>query len=303
MGTRRAQRTCPGGQLDQSGRPTPRSSTAPDSRGADRDGLRRRRLVAWLAAAAGIAEVVVLATSPPLVAALLPVAGLLFLFARRGTRSAQGSPPKLSAPAVKALPPSLADEGTGLPNRRYLVDELAREMGRSARHSYSLTLAVVEVARLAELESALGPAVARQAAQQVAATLRRVTRASDFLARLDDSRFAVCLTRCTREQSDRFSERVALAVANRPVPADGLRPGPVNLAVTVAAVEFDRERFTGPVRFLRAALGDSGGDTARGTRSRGVDVRDLRRQLVRGYGPQVGGHGTTWADQPLAGAR
>ncbi len=289
--------------MDQFGRPRKSSPTVLLSGCAGPAARRNRRIVVGLAGAAGVAEVAALVTSPPLAAAVLPVAGLLYLFARRFARPeresrANGAP----APAVKALPPSLTDAETGLPNRRYLIDELAREMGRSARHSYAVTLAVVEVARLEEMEPAFGPAAASQAAQHVAATLKRVTRASDFLARLDDSRFAVCLTRCTRTQSDRFSERVALAVANRPLPGDGRQRAPIYVNATASAVELDRERFASPVDFLRAAGRDGRREAAHASRSPGVDVRDLRRQLVRGYRPQEDGRGTAWAKRPLARA-
>src|SRR3990172_1072238 len=95
----------------------------------------------------------------------------------------------------------LVDTDTRLPTRQHLIDTLSRDIARSQRYSHSLTLAVVRISQYDELKGSWGAGTAAQAVHHVADTLRRVTRASDFLARLDESRFAVVLLQCSGRQS------------------------------------------------------------------------------------------------------
>jgi len=150
----------------------------------------------------------------------------------------------------------LRDGQTGLPNRNYLIDQLSREIARAERYGTTITLAVIELARVDELQRSWGGDILDRAAAHVAETLRRVTRASDFLARLDEQRFAVVLLECTREQAVRFADRITLAVANRPLEPAGRQRVPVYVAVQARATQFERERFRGPLELISAAGGD-----------------------------------------------
>jgi diguanylate cyclase (GGDEF)-like protein len=111
------------------------------------------------------------------------------------------------------------DSETGLPNRNQLIDQLAREIARAERYQHPLTLAVVEIERMDDIEAGWGTDATTRAIAHVAKTMGRVTRASDFLSRVDAGRFAVALIQCTNEQAKRFAERVELAVRNRPIRA------------------------------------------------------------------------------------
>lgn len=174
----------------------------------------------------------------------------------------------------------LRDGQTGLPNRNYLIDQLTREIARAERYGTTITLAVIELARVEELQRSWGGEVVSRAAAHVADTLRRVTRASDFLARLDEQRFAVVLLECTREQAVRFADRITLAVANRPLEPEGRQRVPVYIAVQVRATQFERERFRGPLDFISAAGGDVVIDPPSSRANETVDVRAIRRRAL-----------------------
>jgi diguanylate cyclase (GGDEF)-like protein len=184
------------------------------------------------------------------------------------------------------------DAQTGLPNRQHLIDQLTREIARAERYTQDLTIVIVEIVRMHDLLAAWGPGVGERAVVHVADTLRRVTRNSDFLARIDDERFGIVLMQCNADQARMFGERALLAVGNRPLkPAEGARL-PVYVAVEFAAAQFDAERYRGPLDFLSAAGGDivtsprRKRTTGKAQRKSPADYRNLRQQLVRDYYPE-----------------
>lgn len=182
----------------------------------------------------------------------------------------------------------LFDAETRLPTRQHLIDTLARDIARSQRYSHSLTLAVVRISQFDELKSSWGGGTATQAVQHVAETLSRVTRASDFVARLDESRFAVLLLQCTERQAGLFADRLTLAVSNRPLKSTARVKVPHYVGVDVSALEYDATRYRGPLEFLSLAGGDVATERPRsapGPRAHASDPSGLREQLVRDYYP------------------
>lgn len=183
----------------------------------------------------------------------------------------------------------LVDAETRLPTRQHLIDTLSRDIARSQRYSHSLTLAVVRISQFDELRSSWGAGTATQAVHHVADTLRRVTRASDFLARLDEGRFAVVLLECSGRQSALFADRLMLAVSNRPLKSTAKVKVPHYVGVEVSALEYDASRYRGPLEFLSLAGGDVVTERPRAVpghrAAMAADPRSLREQLVRDYYP------------------
>jgi len=183
----------------------------------------------------------------------------------------------------------LVDPETHLPTRQQLIDTLSRDIARSQRYSHALTLAIVRISQSEELKCSWGAGTATQSVQHVAETLRRITRASDFLARLDEGRFAVVLLQCSGRQSALFADRLSLAVSNRPLKSTANVKVPHYVGVEVSALEYDATRYRGPLEFLSLAGGDVATERPRATfGQRGAlaaDPRSLRQQLVRDYYP------------------
>lgn len=184
------------------------------------------------------------------------------------------------------------DKDTRLPNRNQLIDQLTRDIARSARYSQELTIAVVRISQYRQVRAAWGPDAGRQAALHVAESLRRAARASDFVARVDEQCFAVLLVQCNEQQGAAFCERLALAVGNRPLlqSATKLRV-PLYVTVETSTQQFDGQRYRGPLDFLSVAGADilPEGDGRRPT-AHGLapEPAGLRRQLVRDYYPDGG---------------
>lgn len=184
---------------------------------------------------------------------------------------------------------SAIDRATGLPTRIQLIDTLSRDIARSERYSHALTLAVVKIGQFEEIRSSWGAGTAKQAIDHVVETLRRITRASDFVARLDESTFAITLLQCSGRQASLYADRLALAVSNRPLKASSNMKVPLYVTVEVSALEYDATRFRGPLEFLSVAGGDLVPERSRSLPSqRGIhagDSRGLRQHLVKDYYP------------------
>ena len=206
-----------------------------------------------------------------------------------------GAPGDAGAAIAGAEDRSLPVDKSGLPNRQQLIDTLARDIARCERYSHSLTLSVVRVSQFEEIKGSWGIGTANLAVDHVVETLKRITRTSDFLCRLDESSFAIVLMQCSGRQAAVYTDRLSLAVSNRPLKATSSVKVPLYVGVDVSALEYDATRYRGPLEFLSVA----GGDLAPLARSRTVplrpqgyglagDPRGLRQQLVRDYYP-VGG--------------
>ena len=181
------------------------------------------------------------------------------------------------------------DRATGLPTRSQLIDTLSRDIARAERYSHALTLAVIRIGQFEELRNSWGAGTAKQAVDHVVETLRRITRTSDFVSRLDEATFAVILLQCSGRQASLYADRLALAVSNRPLKASSNMKVPLYVTVDVNALEYDATRFRGPLEFLSVAGGDLVPERPRSLPSqRGIhagDSRGLRQHLVKDYYP------------------
>jgi GGDEF domain-containing protein len=126
-------------------------------------------------------------------------------------------------------------------------------------------------------------------------TLKRVTRASDFLARVDEHRFALVLMQCSGEQAKKLGERIELAVSNRSIRSGSrMRGVPVYLTARVTSLQYDKTRLRGPLDFLSRAGGEvvvqpeprpAAAQPAAQRQLARADAPALRRELVRDYYP------------------
>ncbi len=245
-----------------------------------------RRAALALAAILLLAELVVAVRYSGNIGILMIVAtGGLGAFLYRGLTSLSSG----STSDDDVLRAPLVDAETRLPTRQHLIDTLSRDIARSQRYSHALTLAIVRINQFDELKGSWGAGTANQAVHHVAETLRRVTRASDFLARLDEARFAVILLQCSGRQAALFGDRLTLAVSNRPLKSTAKVKVPHYVGVEVSALEYDVSRYRGPLEFLSLAGGDVVTERPRAVpghrAAMAADPRNLREQLVRDYYP------------------
>ncbi len=236
-----------------------------------------------------LAEVVVAVSyAPGLGMFLLGVTGTLGFLEHRGERFASFDRRRAMERYAEQRTEALrSDTETGLPNRQLLIEQLTREIARAERYHEPVTLAVVRIGQFEQLIGHWGRETTHDAVLHVAETLRRISRQSDFVARLDESRFCVVLVQCSEEQASIFGERISVAVANRSLHAGAEGKLPLFVNCDVSALEYDAERFRGPLAFLSAA----GGELAQQPRVGGVSLRDghaLRRQLIGNHASDGG---------------
>ena len=228
-----------------------------------------------------LAEIVVaVAYAPGVGLFLLGVTGTLGLLEHRGERFASFDRRRAMERYAEQRTEALrTDTEPGLPNRQLLIEQLTREIARAERYREPVTVAVVRIGQFEQLVGHWGRETTHDAVTHVADTLRRITRQSDFIARLDESRFCVVLVQCSEDQASIFGERISVAVANRSLHAGAEGKLPLFVNCDVTALEYDSERFRGPLAFLSAA----GGELVQQPRVGGVSLRDghaLRRQLI-----------------------
>ncbi len=86
---------------------------------------------------------------------------------------------------------ALTDSVTGLPNRRALMEELARRLARSDREHSALLVAFVDLDGFKAINDVHGHDAGDQFLRRIGAALKHAARAGDFSARLGGDEFVV----------------------------------------------------------------------------------------------------------------
>lgn len=224
----------------------------PESESGPKLSIRRGWLpaIATLAAAWALAAtfaILELALGLPaatwLLAAALTVAlGAVVWFATR----AGGEPPvDASEPAEPEYPegfnPSIApangahhDPLTGLPTFHPFSEHLLQEFQATRRHGKPLSVVLIDINGLAEINQQFGSAVGDLALARVAECLNETKRNFDVLARLGDDEFGLVLVDSGRDGAVAFVDRVYERLARDAI-RSGTKERPVSVWVGVCA--------------------------------------------------------------------
>jgi diguanylate cyclase (GGDEF)-like protein len=100
------------------------------------------------------------------------------------------------------------DQLTGVYNRRSGEQRLAEEMSRAMRHGRPLTLLLLDVDELKQINDRLGHPAGDQLLKQFADRLQRAIRGSDLAVRLGGDEFMVLLPECPVGEVGRVLARV-----------------------------------------------------------------------------------------------
>ncbi|HWB11354.1 MAG TPA: diguanylate cyclase [Pirellulales bacterium] len=110
---------------------------------------------------------------------------------------------------------AMADLVTGLPNRRGFDDELRRRLAQWQQQETPISVLLVDVDNLNELERKHGKEAADEVLRGVAGVLSETMRAMDLIARYDEDQFAVALPGTRLDEAQAAAERLRSAVAAR----------------------------------------------------------------------------------------
>jgi len=107
------------------------------------------------------------------------------------------------------------DQLTGLYNRRFVMDTLDREIARARRHGEPLSVIMVDLDGLKEVNDRLGHLAGDEALRYAAEALRDVLRDSDYAARLGGDEFVAVLPGCDAAMLGRVLDRLQLTATRQ----------------------------------------------------------------------------------------
>jgi len=116
---------------------------------------------------------------------------------------------------------SQTDDLTGLYNMRAFNMLLEKEVARVNRYGIPLTVIMIDVDGLKEINDRYGHPVGSQLIQSVAHSLKQCVRSSDVLARFGGDEFVVILSHTDNESARLAAERIRTAVANTSLDISG----------------------------------------------------------------------------------
>ncbi len=131
---------------------------------------------------------------------------------------------------------SQTDALTGLPNRRALSKHLRDELHRAARYRTPLSLLLVDIDALKQVNDAEGHAAGDRVIRTVARAITCTLRQSDFGARWGGDEFGIVAPNTTSEAARASAERLINRVRT---PRDGYGRAPT---VSVGIATFDPSR-------------------------------------------------------------
>jgi diguanylate cyclase (GGDEF)-like protein len=100
------------------------------------------------------------------------------------------------------------DPLTGLPNRRRLEEDLARELARSSRSGSPLCVCTLDLDGFKAVNDSRGHAAGDQALRALARNWRQNLRGSDVLARHGGDEFLLVLPDCSQDRAAEVAERL-----------------------------------------------------------------------------------------------
>jgi two-component system cell cycle response regulator len=112
---------------------------------------------------------------------------------------------------------SITDALTGTYNRRYLMEQLPRELERCRRYGYPLSVLMCDVDHFKEINDARGHAAGDEVLQQFAARAQKSLRSnSDWVARYGGEEFLIVLPETAHEGAMHVAEKVRSLISGTP---------------------------------------------------------------------------------------
>ncbi|MGZ4316717.1 MAG: diguanylate cyclase [Gaiellaceae bacterium] len=113
------------------------------------------------------------------------------------------------------------DALTGLHNRRYFHETLARECARAHRYERKLSLIVFDLDDFKEINDRIGHLAGDTVLAEAAERVRDVVRTADIACRVGGDEFAVILPESALNDADQLYRRIQNAISSRPLGQGG----------------------------------------------------------------------------------
>jgi diguanylate cyclase (GGDEF)-like protein len=111
---------------------------------------------------------------------------------------------------------AIIDGLTGVPNKRYLLEFLNRELSRSQRHKRPLAVILFDIDRFKVINDERGHLCGDHVLRELADRLHGVIRAEELLARYGGEEFTMVLPECSHANAVAVADRIRALVAGRP---------------------------------------------------------------------------------------
>ncbi|MGB2938755.1 MAG: GGDEF domain-containing protein [Candidatus Dormiibacterota bacterium] len=134
---------------------------------------------------------------------------------------------------------ALTDPLTGLRNRRFLVDELDREVARSSRSRSPVSLILLDIDNFKDVNDNYGHVVGDKALKHVASVMSQPLRRSSVICRYGGDEFCIVVPECGAEEAQLVAQRIKQEIENQPLFVEGV--GPVQLFVSGGVATEDPE--------------------------------------------------------------
>jgi len=125
------------------------------------------------------------------------------------------------------------DALTGLHNRRFFHETLAREVDRAQRYQRRLSLVLVDVDGFKEINDRIGHLAGDAALAEIGARIRQVVRSADIPCRVGGDELAVIVPEIEVGQARQLVGRIQRAVSSQPI----ARAGRVRVSAGVADLQ------------------------------------------------------------------
>jgi diguanylate cyclase (GGDEF)-like protein len=113
------------------------------------------------------------------------------------------------------------DALTGLHNRRFFHETLARECARAHRYERKLSLVIFDLDDFKDINDRIGHLAGDAVLAEAAERVRDVVRTADIACRVGGDEFAVILPESSIEDADQLYRRLLNAVSSRPIGQGG----------------------------------------------------------------------------------
>jgi len=144
---------------------------------------------------------------------------------------------------------AMHDQLTGLYNRYFLLEDARHKVSKSKRHSYALSVLMMDIDHFKVINDNYGHAVGDDVLRAVADSLSSEKRQEDVLARFGGEEFVLLLDHCNIKEAEIKAERLRAAI-------EILQPADLKITVSVGVAELNSEEttFTEPLKRADDAL-------------------------------------------------
>ena len=150
---------------------------------------------------------------------------------------------------------------TELWNRRVFQERLSLEFARSKRHSHPLSLLLMDVETLGEINSKHGYTAGDNVLMSLANLLVSSTRNVDLVCRYSSNLLTIVLPDTKLDDAERFADRLREKIESNPFEVEG--EDPLSITVSIGVSTYSEERETD------SAMVDAAHDALRSAREKG----------------------------------